>query len=127
MKAIQVLSGHLRGAILFVTEDAIRVICAPGYHDDEILKVGSVKYDAVKHQVNVSVTREIDIVKEYQPNGGQHLNVNVFTRETLVNAMEHPEQYPNLTIRVSGYAVRFSALTNEQQLDIINRTFTQVI
>ncbi|MGN1400077.1 MAG: formate C-acetyltransferase [Bacillus sp. (in: firmicutes)] len=63
------------------------------------------------------------ILDGYAVKKGHHLNINVFNRETLLDAMEHPEEYPQLTIRVSGYAVNFIKLTREQQIDVINRTF----
>ena len=67
------------------------------------------------------------ILDGYASKEGHHLNINVFNRDTLLDAMEHPEEYPQLTIRVSGYAVNFIKLTREQQIDVINRTFHETM
>lgn len=92
------------------------------YSLDGISNTFSIIPKALGKEDSVQQENLASMLDGYVVKGGHHLNVNVFNRDTLLDAMDHPENYPQLTIRVSGYAVNFIKLTREQQLDVINRT-----
>ena len=90
---------------------------------DGISNTFSIIPQSLGPNVEMQTNNLVDILDNYFEFGGHHLNVNVMNREMLIDALEHPEKYPNLTVRVSGYAVLFNKLNNEQKLEVIKRTF----
>lgn len=92
------------------------------YGQDGISNTFSIVPKALGRDDSAQVDNLVAMLDGYSTKMGHHLNINVFNRDTLLDAMDHPEEYPQLTIRVSGYAVNFIKLTREQQLDVIHRT-----
>ena len=93
------------------------------YAEDGISYTFSIVPEALGKSENEKEQNLVTLMDGYFKEGGHHININVLNKEILLDAMDHPELYPQLTIRVSGYAVNFIRLTREQQLDVINRTF----
>ena len=94
---------------------------------DGVSNTFSIVPDALGKSEEQKISNLVAILDGYFVQGAHHLNVNVLNRQTLIDAMENPDKYPTLTIRVSGYAVNFSRLSKEQQLEVISRTFHESI
>ncbi|WP_430534627.1 formate C-acetyltransferase [Listeria rocourtiae] len=92
------------------------------YGQDGISNTFSIVPKALGREDDSQISNLVAMLDGYSTKMGHHLNINIFNRDTLLDAMDHPEEYPQLTIRVSGYAVNFIKLTREQQLDVIHRT-----
>ena len=97
------------------------------YSEDGISYTFSISPETLGKDENTKISNLVSMLDGFFTQTGHHINVNVFDRQLLEDAMEHPEKYPQLTIRVSGYAVNFTKLTREQQLDVINRTIHERI
>ena len=97
------------------------------YSEDGISFTFSISPNTLGKDNETKINNLVSMLDGYFLQSGHHINVNVFDKSLLLDAMDHPEKYPQLTIRVSGYAVNFTKLTREQQLDVVNRTIHEKI